>query len=139
MKVWYSVENGGDGSAYPRFFDTSELAEWHQENQDEGWGEICTGSLEINGDNIIVPEAQTKEGFLVYLIEYESENIKDYIDKFFDGEAPVFTVKNDGIRDRYYGVYLQGKRVGESFAYPEEAPTDEGAVREEKKIKNVLR
>ena len=46
-KVWYSVENGGDGSAYPKFVDSEELAELLQEQQYEGWGESCTGCLEI--------------------------------------------------------------------------------------------
>lgn len=36
LTIYYSVENGGDGSAYPRLFDTEKLAEWHQNNQYEG-------------------------------------------------------------------------------------------------------
>ena len=35
MKIWYSVLNGGDGSAYPVFMTTKELAEWDQDHMDE--------------------------------------------------------------------------------------------------------
>lgn len=52
-KVWYSVENGGDGSAYPKFVDSEELAELLQEQQSEGWGESCTGYLEIESEGPI--------------------------------------------------------------------------------------
>ena len=47
LKIYYSVENCGDGSAYPRFFSTMEQAEKHQNDQNEGWGEDCTGELVI--------------------------------------------------------------------------------------------
>ena len=48
--IYYSVEDGGDGSAYPIFFDTEALAEWHQENLDKGWGEPCTGSVTVESN-----------------------------------------------------------------------------------------
>jgi len=44
--VWYSIQNGGDGSAYPAWFLTEDDAERDQEDMDEGWGESCTGSVE---------------------------------------------------------------------------------------------
>lgn len=44
--VWYSIQNGGDGSAYPAWFLTLEDAEKDQDDADEGWGESCTGSVE---------------------------------------------------------------------------------------------
>lgn len=31
MKIYYSVQNMGDGSAYPWFFTTQALAEWDQD------------------------------------------------------------------------------------------------------------
>ena len=40
-KVYYSVSNGGDGSAYPIFFEDELCAEIHQNFQNEngeGWG-----------------------------------------------------------------------------------------------------
>lgn len=44
--VWFSISNGGDGSAYPRWFLTEEETEYHQDNMSEGWGECCNGSIE---------------------------------------------------------------------------------------------
>lgn len=44
--VWYSIRNGGDGSAYPSWFLTEEQADDDQEGMDDGWGEPCIGSVE---------------------------------------------------------------------------------------------
>jgi transcriptional regulator with XRE-family HTH domain len=53
VEVWYSIRNGGDGSAYPIWFLTEELAEKDQEEMDEGWGEPCIGMVEtLLGSNI---------------------------------------------------------------------------------------
>lgn len=52
-KVYYSVENCGDGSAYPTFVESEELAELLQEHQSEGWGESCTGWLTIESEGPI--------------------------------------------------------------------------------------
>lgn len=46
VTVWYSVQNGGDGSAYPAWFLTEKDANYDQETMDEGWGEYCTGCVE---------------------------------------------------------------------------------------------
>ena len=51
--IWYSIQNGGDGSAYPAWFLTEEESESDQENMNEGWGESCNGSVEtFEGSNI---------------------------------------------------------------------------------------
>ncbi len=53
VTIWYSVSNGGDGSAYPQWFLTEEETEYDQENMSEGWGETCNGSVETYmGSNI---------------------------------------------------------------------------------------
>jgi hypothetical protein len=44
--VWYSIQNGGDGSAFPSWFLTEAQAEKDQDDMAEGWGEPCTGSVE---------------------------------------------------------------------------------------------
>ncbi len=44
--IWYSIGNGGDGSAYLRWFLTKEESIYDQENMYQGWGEICNGSVE---------------------------------------------------------------------------------------------
>ena len=52
-EIWYSVENGGDGSAYPRFMESEALAELDQKHMTEGWGESCVGSIRIEPDGPI--------------------------------------------------------------------------------------
>ena len=51
--VYYSIRNGGDGSANLTWFLTEEEARQDQMNQREGWGDICTGYVETYvGSNI---------------------------------------------------------------------------------------
>ncbi len=52
-KVWYSVQNGGDGSAYPRFMESEAMTRLDQDHMDEGWGECCNGYIEIEHDEPI--------------------------------------------------------------------------------------
>lgn len=83
--VYYSVQNGGDGSAYPQFMESMELAEWDQEHMDEGWGESCTGFISFESESEIFPieKITTKER---YLIEnyFESDIQKEeFIKEFF--------------------------------------------------------
>jgi hypothetical protein len=82
LKIWYSIQNGGDGSAYPRWMESEELAEWDQRNMDEGWGEPCTGYIEVQADSkITVNEEITtiediikeKEEDLEWALKYKSE------------------------------------------------------------------
>lgn len=121
MKVYYSVKNCGDGSAYPKFFQDEKVAEYHQEVwEEESWGEDCTGSLEIEGDNIIVPEAISATEFLIeatdYIDEYNIDKIKGFIATFFPEGLPTFTVAT--LDEHYYGVYVDGDLVGKRFQYP---------------------
>jgi hypothetical protein len=51
--IHYSVQNHGDGSAYPHWFESESLADIDQEYLDEGWGESCTGSITIEHDGPI--------------------------------------------------------------------------------------
>lgn len=69
VTIHYSVQNGGDGSAYPAWFESEELAELDQELMDERWGESCTGSITIKGDNIEIEEdIISKEQFFANLV-----------------------------------------------------------------------
>ena len=52
-KIWYSVQNGGDGSAYPRFMESEALCIIDQKYMDEGWAEDCTGCLVVESDTPI--------------------------------------------------------------------------------------
>jgi hypothetical protein len=57
--TWYSIQNGGDGSAYPLFFRTEAEAERDQaihngelpdedgEFAQEGWAESCYGKVDF--------------------------------------------------------------------------------------------
>ncbi len=78
LKIWYSIQNGGDGSAYPRWMESEELAEWDQANMDEGWGEPCTGYIEVQADcKITVKEKLTT---IDDMIEEREEDLQwDYI------------------------------------------------------------
>ncbi len=82
--IWYSVHNGGDGSAYPVLMESEELVELDQEHQDEGWGEPCYGSITLESeseitvvDEVITVDDQIKEIeeelAQDYLIEYKKE------------------------------------------------------------------
>jgi hypothetical protein len=64
--IYYSVSNGGDGSAYPHFFEDKDCAEIHQELMEDGWGEPCTGSVEIETD----VDCQIKIKDIITLDEY---------------------------------------------------------------------
>lgn len=93
MFIYYSVRNGGDGSAYPTFMSSQALAEWDQEHMDEGWGESCDGSLEIKGDNIKV-NVTTEIDYAFEMMEWlgndkdEEKRLREFIDDFFDGKIP---------------------------------------------------
>lgn len=53
VTVWYSIQNGGDGSAYPKYFLTEKEAKSDQDTMDEGWGEPCYGMIEtFEGSNV---------------------------------------------------------------------------------------
>ena len=49
-RIYYSIQNNGDGSASTIFFEDSDDADKHQENLHEGWGEDCTGHIEFTID-----------------------------------------------------------------------------------------
>ena len=71
LTLYYSVSNGGDGSAYPKFSLSEKAVEIHQdiENQfREGWGEDCTGQIELVSDSDI----SVSENYNKHLITKES-------------------------------------------------------------------
>jgi hypothetical protein len=69
-KIYYSVQNYGDGTAHPVFFSSQELADLHQKHQCEGWAEDCVGFIEIESDNPIqCVQVQTRKDMLKELHE----------------------------------------------------------------------
>lgn len=132
LTIHYSVENCGDGSAYPRLFDTEKLADWHQDHLDEGWGESCTGQIIVKGDNLRCSELQTKEGYYLDLLLEEGGNLDLFVSEFFPDGLPKFTIKI--IDPNYYGIFVKGHLVYRSFAYPEKNANNKGMERLDKII-----
>lgn len=90
-KIWYSTQNGGDGSAYPRLVECKELGTLMQENDDEGWAEDCSGSIEIEceGPFKIIDSVWTVDNEIKEQeenLEYSSykEVLQKYIDQLKD-------------------------------------------------------
>ncbi len=73
LTLFYSVQNCGDGSAYPKFFESEELARFDQDNMDEGWGESCHGDVVIKSDSPIICAEE------VYTIDDVIKGIEDDI------------------------------------------------------------
>lgn len=88
LTIWYSVHDGGDGSAYPHWFENERLTEMDQELMHEGWGETCNGYVEIEGDNIKVirPEITTIKGYIAEL----EDRLESKYDKAFHTEIKKF-------------------------------------------------
>jgi hypothetical protein len=89
--IYYSVRNCGDGSASPIFFESMELAEWDQEHQYEGWGESCTGTIQLESDSEITvsrPDVRTVDETLADLFDDDDDDLDDFINTFYD-ENPI--------------------------------------------------
>ena len=118
LTVYYSVSNGGDGSAYPQFMESLELCEWDQDHMSEGWGESCTGSISFQSESPIfcLDKVVTKES---YIIESVGENdMEEFIEQFFPDGLPTFTVKTEPTNNTNYLynlIYVGDKQVGKLF------------------------
>ncbi len=79
--IWYSVHNGGDGSAYPVFMETEAQVELDQDMQDEGWGEPCFGNIIVESDSdiTVVSEIITIDE---QLKDMEEELNEDYLQQY---------------------------------------------------------
>lgn len=128
LKVFYSVQNGGDGSAYPTFMESEKLARFDQEHMSEGWGESCTGSISFESESPIkcLSDIQTKEAYFIENYcddqdnydsqEYDSERDK-FISQFFPNGLPKFTVITDKLDGKYAynNVFVGNERVAKVF------------------------
>lgn len=127
LTLYYSVQNGGDGSAYPTFMSSKELAEYDQAHMDEGWGEPCVGSITLESESPITTkeEITTPESYLVNLIEniYDKDDenkVEEFIKHFFSKGKPVFKVEIDKKSDNgdgylYNNVFANGVKVARIF------------------------
>jgi hypothetical protein len=72
LTLWYSVGNGGDGSAYPRWFESERLTEMDQDLMEEGWGECCNGSITVEGENmkVVGTRVTTAEEFIKNTLDH---------------------------------------------------------------------
>jgi len=94
LTLYYSVSNGGDGSAYPQFSLNEELVDIHQEIQNElhgeGWGEPCTGSIELESESpikvsqsqISITKASLLETVEYYIADSKRESVKKIAQQF---------------------------------------------------------
>jgi len=143
--IHYSVQNGGDGSAYPKFMASKKLAEWDQDHMDEGWGESCDGTLEIEvqeGGYVGSDEVVTELGYLLnhWLDDREDwELLDEFKADFFPDGVPALTVKMDHeVNDHYYFVMHGDAVVAKDFAYNpdgESIATEEGRAALEEALK----
>jgi len=99
LTLYYSVSNGGDGSAYPKFSLSKDLCEIHQEIQSEfyeGWADDCVGEITLHSDSPITISDYnfkyfiTKESLiesLDYSLEggyYKEESVKKKAQEFVE-------------------------------------------------------
>ena len=80
-EIWYSVRNGGDGSAYPVFMECEKQTEIDQRYLDEGWGETCNGRIVLESETeiAVVGDLVTVEQ---QIAELEEELNQDYLQEY---------------------------------------------------------
>ena len=81
LTIWYSIQNAGDGSAYPRWLESEALCEVDQEWLYEGWGEPCYGSLVIESDTPmrVMEEVKTAAALIKEVVEeLAEEHMREY-------------------------------------------------------------
>jgi hypothetical protein len=97
---WYSTQNGGDGSAYPLFFTTEELARWDENNPkyDEGFCESVS-CIEIESEGpVTMAKALDATAYYqrrfggAYNLEWASDGEKKlretFVQEFLGGVTP---------------------------------------------------
>ena len=103
-EIFYSVKNGGDGSAYPEFFTSMELAEWDQDHMTEGWGEPCCGSIRFVGEAEVESEVHNEISYLMYLLFEGWDNDKEiieYLNEFSPEGIDRITFKTEHFDEKY--------------------------------------
>ena len=148
LTIYYSVQNGGDGSAYPSFMESRELAEWDQAHMYEGWGEDCSGSITVKSEseifcdiNVATKESYYLDKFLDY--DPDKDELKEFSNKFFPGGFPKIKIvieDEDKSNSKYYIVINvnDGKVVQKVYAWNKKLKknqsSEEGRLELEKKI-----
>ena len=108
-KLYYSIGDGGDGSVFIDWFDSAKLADFREECDERGWGESCTGSIEIETDgtkihfnNVVVDNKYSyfinkEEDEKNWKGHYEGRNanhffLEGFLNSFFPNGLPKFEV-----------------------------------------------
>ena len=121
--LYYSVRNGGDGSAYPIFLESQELADWDQDHLGEGWGENCSGTVTLESESpIVCDKVISKEEYYIKYIKEDNyfkyikdgsnqKEMEEFISKFFPEGLPRFSVRGEDSKTAYTKreVYLNDK------------------------------
>lgn len=125
-RLYYNIQNGGDGSVSLELFESKELANWDEDHMSEGWGEPSVSWLDIESDGPInVDGTTTKEGYLIeqYIdsswAEENCQHKEEFIKKFFPDGVPVFTCKvgESNLASDFcnYYIYVGDRRVAKLF------------------------
>ena len=139
--IAYSIVSGGDGSASIIYMESEELAQWDQDHMDEGWGEDCSGTFELESETKITPlfEIETKESYYLDLLtgyDQSKKEMNEFKEQFFPKGPPVFIVEPGD--NSNYNVYIivdgVKKLVKDLFSYPEKNPT----LKKAKELENDL-
>jgi hypothetical protein len=121
--LYYSIRNGGDGSAHAYFMESEELCQWDQDHMSEGWGESCNNCFTLKSATEIVPvdEIETKEAYFIdrYMDGYgDEEEAAEFIAQFFPDGLPHFTVtteETDNPKYLYNNVFVGERQVAKVF------------------------
>ena len=128
MKIWYSIQNNGDGSASPMFMTTKELVEWDQDYMDEGWGDMSFGFLIVESESpIVCDEMMTPIGYYLWKCLdgwWPRRNKQAFKDKFFPNGLPEFEARILVGDDSYYYVFVDGVKQYKTFAFSRYDDTD---------------
>lgn len=96
LTVFYSVQNSGDGCAYPKLMESKELAVFDQRHMIDGWEDICIGSFSFESDSTIrcLQKIITKEQYYIdnYSGNCNSRDKIEFIKAFFPNGLPKFEI-----------------------------------------------
>ena len=96
VTIWGSIQNGGDGSAYPEWMESEKLAEWDQENVQKDWGESCVCSVTVSSDGPITIDTDLTTAEEYYWAEVKDNDwnnlsrfqVEDFEIEFFPNGVP---------------------------------------------------
>ena len=104
--VWFSVRNGGDGSAYPVWFLTRPDADKDQENMCEGWGESCIGSVQTYEGADIHTEAKNNSGVMKVSLDIQDMS-RSEVSEYMNQNKLPFIFQYD-LKGKYIPSKVQG-------------------------------